>query len=208
MNNINSFSQNSFANIPQGLPPQPQRGTGLQGIFHRGVNTSVNTLWYGNFSNTAKTNNGKSSYFVTIVLNKADPSIEKIKSAIDAASNDGVKKFGGSFNSPQSPLHDGDIECPQNANAMDYKGKFYIYARSDKLPVVIDEQNNLLQDNDKTHSPIPASFCEGPVHLEFYPYQYNGKNGISCAVKAIQLLRARHLVGDDAVNFAKKIFAQ
>ena len=144
-------------------------------------------------SDSNNSNNGqnrrKYKYVVTILINKDDAStISLICNAITAAWNEGLKRFGDSFTTAKHyPFHDGDEKARQDAKYKDYKGKYYVYCRSNDFPVIFDADNNAVEGC----SASSLKNCEGPAYIELYPYSYeaNGTQeyGIGCSLNGLML---------------------
>lgn len=175
------------------------------------VTTGLKTLWRVNLRDSS---NGKKTYVATVLLDKSDKqSVKAVIDAINAANGKGIRDFGDDWNCKKYPLHDGDVEIPSNAKPENYRGKYYLYARSYALPVIIDANGQLLQDSENVYVNLTASQYEEPVAMRFYPYSKlnSGKlnSGIACALKGLMAIRATNcLTGNSALAFANRTFAQ
>lgn len=182
------------------IPPTPQNP------FE--VTTGKNTLWGFNALSTPRTENGKSYYILCCIIDKSDPSVQELQNAITVAQNAGRKKFGQNLTFA-SPLKDGDTNPPQSAPAGLLNGKYYFYARSNERPTIIDTNKKLLQDSSTVYVARIYSDCSGPVLVEFFPYNFNNKAGISCKLKSLLLLKDNAaLTSVNAQNAAINAFSQ
>lgn len=208
-NAFNDNTEESLAhrNIPPGINQlnsltQADNGSSAQATT---ATTSANALWRVDYK---ASQDGRKSYVATVMLNKSDATVHDVINAINAAKNKGIKDFGDNWNCNFNSLHDGDKEIPQNAKPENYRGKYYLYARSYVQPIIVSAKGDLLQDREKVYVNLPASLYEGPVCLKFFPYN-NRNTGISCSPEAFMVIKsAGCLTGDKALAFAKDVFSQ
>ena len=125
-----------------------------------------------------KSGNGIPKYGTTIIVDKTDEeTLNKMYSAIKNAAEMG----GFADNSElKSPLKDGDILHPGETL---YKNCIYLYASSSLRPRVVDHN---LQDV-RIRSDEFACGTWAKVSLEFVPYKYNGKYGVSASLINVQI---------------------
>lgn len=129
------------------------------------VVTSEKALWRIEYRNA---NYGKMSYVATVMLDKYDQSVQAIIGAIEAAKNKGFRDFGDNWNCDKYPLHDGDKKIPQNAKPENYKGKYYLYARSYVKPIILNTEGDMFQDNANVKVNLSARLYEGSVAMSFF----------------------------------------
>lgn len=195
----NAFNNNKIPPMPP-TPPNPFE-----------VTTGKNTLWGFNALSIPKNENGKSYYILCCIIDKSDSTVQDVQNAIINAQNAGQKKFGQNFIF-STPLKDGDQNPPKSAQSGAFNGKYYLYARNNQRPIIIDDKGELLQDNSTVHVHRFYSNCYGPVSIEFCPYCFDGKTGISCKLKHLLFLGcnsgANALTGVNAQNAAINVFSQ
>lgn len=170
------------------------------------VTTSAKALWRIDLRDSR---NAKKTYVATVVLDKsAKQSVEAVTYGINAANDKSIRDFGNNWYCNRYPLYDGDAEIPNNAKPDNYRGKYYLYARSYVKPIIVDGKGKLLQDNDKVYVGLSKSQYDGSVAMSFYPYN-NQDTGISCALECLVAVKAAGcLTGDSALAFAKSAFSQ
>ncbi len=126
----------------------------------------------------------KEKYSVSLIIPKKDKkTIANIEVAIKAALEAGkVKLFEGKVPSNwHNPLRDGDEERPNDPN---YADSYFISAKSDTQPGIIDANKDEIMDKKELYSG-----CYGRASLNFYPFNKNGKKGVACGLNNIQKLR-------------------
>ena len=101
------------------------------------VVTGVVRLSYANVWE-AKAINGVEKYSVSIIINEDDyNTLEKINKAVDAAIEEGIKKFPGAMTDKsilKLPLRDGN-EMEEDA----YRNKYFLNASSITPPQIVDK---------------------------------------------------------------------
>lgn len=126
-------------------------------------------------------------YSATILIPKkvggvTNPDIARIEAAIKAAFDEGtMSKFGGT--APKkwaNPLRDGDEE----RDAAEFKGHYFINAKSNRRPHVLDEDNQPLQDKTDVYSGM-----YGRASLSFFAYAVPGNKGVAAGLEAVKKLR-------------------
>ena len=122
-------------------------------------------------------------YRITLLIPKSDKkTVSKIKAAIKAATDEGItskwngKKPGKLWN----PLQDGD-EDKAETNP-EYAGMYYVCAKSNSRPGIVDKDLNEILDPDEVYSG-----AYGRASITFYPYN-NSSNGIAAALNNVQKL--------------------
>ena len=150
------------------------------------VTTSAKAIWRVDCKTS---NDGKKSYVATVLLDKSDPSAQTVFNAINVAKNKGLRDFWNNWNCDNYPIHDGDKETPENANSENYKGRYYLYARSNAQPIIVSATAELLQDNKDVYVDCSTFLYEGPVAMRFFPYS-NHKSGVSCSLAVLMAVKA------------------
>lgn len=124
-------------------------------------------------------------YSVTILIPKRDKAtMDKIRAAEAHAKEDGkASKFGGKVpGNLASIIHDGDEEADLDRNP-EYAGHFYMAMSSKSRPGVVDENLNAVLDPTQVYSG-----CFARVSINAFPYNSNGKKGISFGLNNVQFL--------------------
>lgn len=130
-------------------------------------------------------------YSICLLIPKKDKeTIRKIKAAIDLAVQDGIsEKWGGK--KPANlwiPLRDGDTERADEAP--EYEEMFFLNAKSDNKPGIIDQYKNEILDPDEVYSG-----CWGRASINFYAFNSNGNKGIGVGLNNIQKLSEGERLG-------------
>lgn len=159
------------------------------------------------FTARAPLSGGDPKFTATLLIPKTDiATMQRIQSAIEAATVDGVSKKWNGVRPPMipTPLHDGDGTRP--SDGMPYgeecKGHWVITASANESrpPQVIDAQLNPVINQALIYSGIYAS-----VYLNFFAYNAGGKKGIGCGLNAVQKLRDGEPLGG-AAKPANEVF--
>jgi len=153
------------------------------------VITGKNTRFsYLNVNEPKSINGGAAKYSVSLIIPKSDTiTIQKIKTAIKAAYEDGQAKLRGNGKSVPAldtlkiPLRDGDKERPDDEA---YANAYFVNANSSNKPGVVDANNNIILDTSELYSGI-----YGRASINFYAFNSNGNKGIACGLNALQKLR-------------------
>lgn len=120
-----------------------------------------------------------------MLIPKSDKAtLAKIQTAIDAAIEDGIGKFGGKKPSKAAlklPLRDGDAERPEDEV---YKDCYFVNANSTTPPQIVDQQVQPILDQNEVYSG-----CYARVAVTFYAFNSNGNKGIACGLGNIQKVR-------------------
>ena len=133
-------------------------------------------------------NGGTPKYSVSLIIPKSDTvTVEKIKSAIQAAYEEGQSKLKGNgktvpaLKTIKTPLRDGDEERPDDEAYVD---SFFINANSATKPGVVDADLQPIIDTSELYSGI-----YGRASINFYAFNSNGNRGIACGLNNLQKLR-------------------
>ena len=141
---------------------------------------------------------GKPKYMVSILIKKDDEfTLKKVKAAINGALLNGkADKFGGkiptSFKNPV--LRDGDTE-DSKMNDPVYKGHFFITAKSNEPPMVLDKNKNEILDRTEFYSG-----CYGRAVINFYAYNENGNKGVAAGLNAVMKLSDGNKLSGNTVS--------
>lgn len=122
---------------------------------------------------------GPKKYSAALLIPKSDKeTIKKIKAAIEAATVDGIPKWGGKKPATlKLPLRDGDTEKPDDPV---YAGHYWLNASSSQQPGVLDKDKNEMIDKTKLYSG-----CYAKVDINFYPFNSNGNRGVAVGLNNI-----------------------
>lgn len=149
------------------------------------VITGMNTrLSYFHGWEPVSINGGAEKYSVSVLIPKDDKAtIDAINTAVDAAIDEGISKFGGKKPNKAAiklPLRDGDMEREDEA----YKGHYFINANSNTAPQIVDRAVKPILDRREVYSG-----CYARVSLNFYAFNSNGNKGVACGLGNIQKVR-------------------
>ena len=152
------------------------------------VITGVCTFSYLNCWEPKAIEGGKPKFSVSLVIPKSDTrTVEKIRSAIKAAYEEGASKLKGSGKSVpalsaiRTPLRDGDKDRPDDEV---YKGCWFINANSKTAPQVVDRHVQPIIDRSEIYSGVYAR-----VSISLYAFSVNGNKGVACGLGNIQKIR-------------------
>ena len=153
------------------------------------VITGVNTRWsYANVWQPKSINGGTQKYSVSLIIPNTDTdTVNKLKSAIQAAYDEGESKLKGSGKSVPSlsviktPLRDGDLERPDDEA---YKNAYFINANSSTAPGVVDADRQPIIDTSEVYSGV-----YGRASINFYCFNSNGNKGIACGLNNLQKIK-------------------
>lgn len=162
------------------------------------VITGKDTRWsYTNVWEPKSINGGTPKYSVSLIIPKSDKAtVQKIRSAIDAAYKEGEAKLKGtgksipSLASLKTPLRDGDIDRPDDAA---YENSYFINANSATAPGIVDADCNPVLDRTDVYSGV-----YGRASITFYAFNSNGNKGIACGLQNLQLIRGGEPLGGRA----------
>lgn len=135
-------------------------------------------------------NGGAEKYSVSVLVPKDDTkTIAAINSAIEAAIEEGITKFGGKKPNKAAiklPLRDGDVERDDDS----YKGHYFVNANSMTAPQIVDKAVNPILDRNEVYSG-----CYARVSLNFYAFNSNGNKGVACGLGNIQKIKDGEALG-------------
>lgn len=140
----------------------------------------------------------------TILLPKTDAATkQRIDAAIAAAKQKGANGSWNGIIPPvvPDPIRDGDgVKQDGTPFGPECKGHWVFTARSsaDYPPEVVDRMGNPIINQTDVYSG-----CYARVNVEFYPYNFNGKKGIGCALGPVQKLRDGEALGGAAPTAAQ-----
>lgn len=162
------------------------------------VITGVDTRWsYANVWDPKSINGGTPKYSVSLIIPKSDKvTIQKIKTAIQAAYEEGESKLKGNGKSVPSlsvlktPLRDGDLERPDDEA---YKNAYFVNANSATAPGIVDADRQQIIDRSEVYSGV-----YGRASINFYAFNSNGNKGIACGLNNLQKIRDGEPLGGKA----------
>ena len=162
------------------------------------VITGPQTRWsYANVWNPKAINGGTPKYSVSLIIPKSDTkTIEKIKSAIEAAYTEGQAKLKGTGKSVpalsaiKTPLRDGDLERPDDEA---YKNAYFINANSPTAPGIVDADRQPILETSEVYSGV-----YGRASINFFAFNSNGNKGIACGLNNLQKIRDGEPLGGKA----------
>lgn len=132
---------------------------------------------FANIWEAKSINGGDEKYSVSLLIPKDDKAtLAKIKKAIDAAKEVAKeKKWNGKIPpSLKIPMHDGDIDRPDDEN---YAGHFFFNATSKDAPQIVDRKVQPCGSGD---------YCN--VSVNFYGFAASCNKGIAAGLQNIQLV--------------------
>ena len=122
--------------------------------------------------------NSRKSFSICFLFPKEDTASKDIlDKAIKNAVANGVEKYGPQFTAFRNPINDGDAKDDES-----YYDHWYINAKNPHRPAIYDE-NRVEMDPEDIYSG-----CYVRCVIEFYPYSFNGNNGIAASLKSVQFL--------------------
>lgn len=153
------------------------------------VITGSNTRWsYANVWQPKSINGGAPKYSVSLIIPKSDTvTVEKVKTAIKAAYEEGESKLKGNGKSVpalsvlKTPLRDGDTERPDDPA---YANAYFINANSATAPGIVDADRQPIIDTSEVYSGV-----YGRASINFYAFNSNGNKGIACGLNNLQKIR-------------------
>lgn len=134
------------------------------------------------FEPTKAPGSDTAKYSTSVLIDKSDEAtLQKIRSAIDLAIEEGKSKWGGRVPAKlKTPLRDGDEERPEDPN---YQGKYFFNCSSVRRPGVVDRNLNAILDPEEVYSG-----CYARVAVNFYPFDTSGNRGIAAGLNHVQKL--------------------
>lgn len=162
------------------------------------VITGPQTRWsYANVWDAKSINGGAPKYSVSLIIPKSDTkTVEKIKSAIQAAYEEGQSKLKGNGKSVpalsviKTPLRDGDTERPDDEA---YKNCYFINANSATAPGIVDADRNPIMERSEVYSGV-----YGRASISLYAFNSNGNRGIACGLNNLQKISDGEPLGGKA----------
>ena len=140
---------------------------------------------------------GTPKYSVSLIIPKSDTeTVKKIKSALQAAYDEGLSKLKGNsrvtpaLEDLKLPLRDGDRERKGDEA---YRNSWFINANSITKPGVVDANCNPILDTSELYSGII-----GRASITFYAFNSNGNRGIACGLNNLQKIRDGEPLGGRA----------
>lgn len=148
------------------------------------VTGTVRFSYLNVFKPQAFTDGGAEKYSVVLLIPKSDTkTIGKVKKAIEEAKQEGIKeRWKGKL--PANlwiPLRDGDEEKADEHP--EYEGMYFLTAKSDTKPILLDEYKDEILDQTELYSG-----CWGRANISFFAYD-NTTKGIGVALNALQKKR-------------------
>lgn len=121
---------------------------------------------------------GEKKYSVSILIPKTDKvTLAKVKAAIELAKTEGLIKLGGKIPANlKTPLRDGDIDRPEDAN---YEGMMFINANAKTQPGIVDATGAAILRQDDFYSG-----CFGRASITFFAYAGKSK-GIAAGLNHV-----------------------
>ncbi len=162
------------------------------------VITGPQTRWsYANVWDPKSINGGAPKYSVSLIIPKSDTAtVDKIKSAIQAAYEEGESKLKGNGKSVpaldtiKTPLRDGDKERPDDEA---YANSYFINANSSTAPGIVDAARQPIIDRSEVYSGV-----YGRASISLYAFNSNGNRGIACGLNNLQKIRDGEPLGGKA----------
>ena len=139
---------------------------------------------FANIWEPKSVNGSEEKYSVSLLIPKSDKAtLAKIHKAIEAAKEDAKgKKWGGKIPpNIKLPLHDGDIDRPDDEN---YAGHMYFNASSKDAPQIVDRKVQPILDPMECGS---GDYCN--VSVNFYGFAASGNKGIAAGLGNIQKVK-------------------
>ncbi len=148
-----------------------------------------------NFPHLFKRNSNKnfntenSKYGTTVIIPKEDnETLEKIQTAISYA----IAQGGFSdLETIKTPLNDGDVI---HSGETLYKNSMYLYASTAFKPKVVDHN---VHEIEFRMDEFPSG-TYAKVSIQFNPYNFNGKMGVSAELVNVQILPGNKLLEERA----------
>ena len=152
------------------------------------VITGPETRWsYANVWEAKSINGGAPKFSVSLIIKKDDPTVEKIKAAIQAAYEEGQAKLKGNGKSVpplaaiKNPLRDGDLERPDDPA---YAGAYFVNANNQTAPGIVDADRQPILEHREVYSGV-----YGRASVSFYAFNSAGNKGIACSLNNLQKIR-------------------
>ena len=153
------------------------------------VITGPDTRWsFANVWEPKSIAGGTPKYSVSLIVPKSDTkTVAKVRSAIEAAYQEGAAKLKGNGKSVpplasiRNPLRDGDIERPDDPA---YANAYFINANATTAPGIVDTDRNPILSRSEVYSGV-----YGRASISFYAFNSNGNKGIACGLNNLQKVR-------------------
>lgn len=125
-------------------------------------------------------------YSGSLIVDKADTlAVSRIEAAMRAAYEDGLSVLKGKSKvaptfeeiTEDGPLHDGDTKKDGDPA---YKGAFYLNAKNNRKPLIINTDKEEIIDPSEIYSGIHAKCAIG-----FYAYNKAGNCGLGCSLDIV-----------------------
>ena len=150
------------------------------------VITGKDTRWsYANVWEAKSINCGTPKFSVSLIIPKTDTvTVQKIKTAIQAAYDEGQAKLKGNgrtvppLTAIKTPLRDGDTERPDDPA---YANSYFINANSATAPGIVDADRNPVLTRSSVYSGV-----YGRASINLYAFNSNGNKGIACGLNNLQ----------------------
>lgn len=141
---------------------------------------------YANVWEPRKFKGDRAKYSICLIIPKEDGEpLSKVEKAIAEAYRQGQEKLTvngktAALSSLTLPLRDGDMDKREDSV---YHHAYYINARSDIPPGIVDKNLNRITEKSGFYSG-----CYGRASIHFYAFNYDGKMGIACGLNNLQKL--------------------
>ena len=128
-------------------------------------------------------NGSEEKYSVSLLIPKTDTkTINAINSAVEAATQPGLGKFGGKMPAVMKlPLRDGDAERPDDEV---YAGHYFVNANCKQQPGLVYKNGQKIIDSTDLYSG-----CYGHASINFFAFNNNGNKGIACGLNHLMKTR-------------------
>lgn len=134
-------------------------------------------------------------YSAVLLIPKSNKELVKIlKSAMNAAVEIGIETKWGNKKPAnlKLPLRDGDSEADLDKNP-EYAGHYFISAKSDTKPGIVDKEKEPLTSDDEFYSGCFARFS-----IKFYPFNTAGNKGVGVQLNHLQKVKDGERLGGRA----------
>jgi len=147
------------------------------------VITGMVRFSYANVWEPKSVNGSDPKYSVSLIIPKDDTkTLNKIKTAIEAAKQEGASKLGKKIPANlKTPLRDGDEDRPDDEA---YANSYFVNANSHTKPGIVDKNVEPILDQSEFYSG-----CYGRASIVFYAYNVNGNKGIAAGLQNLQKLK-------------------
>ena len=153
----------------------------------------VFAMWTGTAQPAPDGDTASGKYMANVLIPKGEKeTIKAIQQAIETAKKSGiVSKWGGK--EPKKldmPLRDGDTDKDDDEV---YAGHFYVNAKSNTRPGIVDKNKAPIVDEDDIYSGVWAI-----ISVTFYAYDVNGNRGVACGLNNIMKYKDDERLGGRA----------